>query len=110
MVGEVDLLVGDRVVVEIDGFAHHSDRVAFQEDRRRDRELVAQGYVVLRFTAAEVLRDPALVGPARAHRPDVPGGRGERERDRVGVEARVVAQHAHHGTGVEAGRRQVLVG
>jgi len=57
-VGEVDLLVDGRVVVELDGYAFHSDRGAFQEDRRRDRELALQGYVVLRFTADEVLREP----------------------------------------------------
>ncbi len=58
MVGEVDLLVGGRVVVELDGYAFHSGRDEFREDRRRDRELVLQGYVVLRFTAADVLREP----------------------------------------------------
>ncbi|HEY0117483.1 MAG TPA: DUF559 domain-containing protein [Cellulomonas sp.] len=61
MVGEVDLLVEDRVVVELDGYAFHSDRVAFGEDRRRDRELVLQGFVVLRFTAADVLGEPRRV-------------------------------------------------
>lgn len=58
MVGEVDLLVGGCVVVELDGYAFHSGRGQFGEDRRRDRELVAQGYLVLRFTADEVLRTP----------------------------------------------------
>ncbi len=57
MVGEVDLLVAGRVVVELDGFAYHSGRREYREDRRRDRELVLQGYVVLRFTAEDVLQD-----------------------------------------------------
>jgi len=59
MVGEVDLVVDGRVVVELDGYAYHSSRREFREDRRRDRELALQGYVVLRFTAEDVLRDIA---------------------------------------------------
>lgn len=60
-VGEVDLLVEGRVVVECDGFAYHGDRAAFGEDRRRDRELHARGFVVLRFTYHDVMTDPDRV-------------------------------------------------
>lgn len=60
-VGEVDLLVAGRVVVECDGYAYHADRAAFGEDRRRDRELHARGFVVLRFTYHDVMTDPDLV-------------------------------------------------
>jgi len=60
-VGAVDLLVEGRVVVELDGFAYHSGRAEYREDRRRDRELARQGYVVLRFTFEEVVRDPGIV-------------------------------------------------
>ncbi len=60
-VGYVDLVVQGRVVVELDGFAYHSGRREYREDRRRDRELVAQGYVVLRFTFEDVMRDPQIV-------------------------------------------------
>lgn len=60
-VGFVDLLVEDHVVVELDGFDYHGDRRAFRDDRRRDRALVAQGYVVLRFTWDDVVRDPDAV-------------------------------------------------
>lgn len=38
-VGRVDLLVADTVVVEVDGWAFHTDRAQFREDRRRDRVL-----------------------------------------------------------------------
>lgn len=66
-VGEVDLLVGRCLVVELDGYAYHSGRREFREDRRRDRELLLQGFVVLRFTADEVLRETAhLVAQVRA--------------------------------------------
>jgi hypothetical protein len=60
-VGEVDLLVEELVVVECDGFAYHSGRREFQEDRRRDRELLARGYVVLRFTWDDVMTNIDLV-------------------------------------------------
>jgi len=60
-VGLVDLLVECRVVVELDGFAYHSGRREYREDRRRDRELLAQGYLVLRFTWEDVMRDPGEV-------------------------------------------------
>jgi len=60
-VGWVDLLVEGRIVVELDGFAYHSGRAEYREDRRRDRELVRQGYLVLRFTFEDVMRDPGIV-------------------------------------------------
>ena len=56
-VGLVDLVVAGRVVVELDGYEFHRDRAQFREDRRRDRALVAMGYLVLRFTAHEVFHD-----------------------------------------------------
>ena len=56
-VGSVDLVVEGRIVVELDGFEFHRTRQQFREDRRRDRELVAQGYLVLRFTAWDVMHD-----------------------------------------------------
>ena len=50
-----------RLVVELDGYAYHSDRMSFEADRRRDRELAARGYVVLRFTYREVIEAPERV-------------------------------------------------
>ncbi len=64
-VGEVDLLVEGWVVVELDGFAYHSGRHEYREDRRRDRELAARGMVVLRF-AFEDVRRATLVRAVRA--------------------------------------------
>ena len=73
-VGRVDLLVEGFVVVETDGFRYHSDRSQFREDRRRDRELAKQGWVVLRFSFEDVVRDPSrLVADVRAVLAD--GGR-----------------------------------
>jgi len=60
-VGRVDLLVGDRLVLEVDGFEFHGTRDAFERDRERDRRLVALGYVVIRVTMNQVLHDWARV-------------------------------------------------
>ncbi len=51
-VGRVDFLIGDRLVVEIDSLAHHSDPAG---DRRRDARLSARGYRVLRFMYTQVM-------------------------------------------------------
>ncbi len=55
-VGHVDLLVGDRLVLELDGEAFHTG-LAFEEDRRRDFALVQQGYLVLRITYRMIMQD-----------------------------------------------------
>ena len=39
-----------RLAVEVDGFAFHGTREAFERDRRRDAELQTRGYRVLRVT------------------------------------------------------------
>lgn len=53
-VGRVDFLVGDRLVIEVDGYAVHGTREAFERDRRRDAELVAQGFLVLRLSYRQI--------------------------------------------------------
>ncbi|MBD8062737.1 DUF559 domain-containing protein [Oceanitalea stevensii] len=60
-VGEVDLVVEGRIVVECDGFAYHSGRAEYREDRRRDRALLERGYLVLRFTWEEIMQDPRVI-------------------------------------------------
>jgi very-short-patch-repair endonuclease len=57
-VGFVDFLVAGRLVVETDGYAHHSDRAAFVRDRRRDEELLRRGIPTLRLAATDVIADP----------------------------------------------------
>jgi very-short-patch-repair endonuclease len=44
-----------RVVVELDGWAHHNTREAFEHDRERDARLAIAGYRALRFTHRHVL-------------------------------------------------------
>jgi very-short-patch-repair endonuclease len=59
---EVDLLWREqRLIVEVDGFAFHRSRHAFERDRRRDAELVAAGYRVVRFTWRQIVREPEAV-------------------------------------------------
>jgi very-short-patch-repair endonuclease len=48
---EIDFLWRDaRLIVEVDGYVFHSSRHSFGMDRRRDAELTAAGYRVLRLT------------------------------------------------------------
>ncbi len=57
----VDTLIGERLVTQLDGFAFHSSSADRGRDLAHDRELIARGYTVLRFTYAEVVhRWPAV--------------------------------------------------
>lgn len=64
-VGRVDLLVGSRVIVEVDSVAWHDDDASRARDYRRDLMLFRLGYVVVRvswfqamFRRHEVRRPP----------------------------------------------------
>ena len=50
-----------RLIVELDGWAHHHDRGAFQRGRERDATLIAAGHRVVRFTHYDVTRRPGHV-------------------------------------------------
>ena len=59
---EVDALWADRnLIVELDGYAHHGTRSAFERDRARDAELQLGGYRVLRFTYRQLDRQPLAI-------------------------------------------------
>jgi very-short-patch-repair endonuclease len=59
---EVDFLWRQaRVVVEVDGYAFHRDRAAFERDRRRDAALQRIGHRVIRLTDRRVVGEPAAV-------------------------------------------------
>jgi very-short-patch-repair endonuclease len=59
---EVDALWRDqRLIVEVDGFDAHGTRAAFERDRRRDAELVAAGYRVIRVTWRQLRDEPERV-------------------------------------------------
>jgi very-short-patch-repair endonuclease len=55
-VGFTDMRVGERLIIECDSAAYHTDPEAYAEDRRRDQILIALGYVVLRFTWEDVIQ------------------------------------------------------
>jgi very-short-patch-repair endonuclease len=60
------------LVVEVDGFAFHSTRAAFERDHARDARLKAAGFEVLRITWRQLEREPlaviALIAQALARR------------------------------------------
>ena len=59
---EVDALwPAPRVVAELDGYAPHRSRPAFQRDRTKANALIAMGYRVLRHTCDDVVSRPAAV-------------------------------------------------
>jgi very-short-patch-repair endonuclease len=59
---EVDFLWrAERLVVEVDGFAFHSSRSAFERDRARDAELQAAGLRVMRITWRQLTDEPEVI-------------------------------------------------
>ena len=57
LLGQVDLLVGGRLIIETDGRKHHTPEEAFENDRRRDREAALMGHRVLRLTYRQVIEE-----------------------------------------------------
>ncbi|MFE0751719.1 type IV toxin-antitoxin system AbiEi family antitoxin domain-containing protein [Gordonia sp. NPDC058843] len=53
-VGFVDLLVGNRLVIELDSRAHHTGEANYETDRLRTRKLTSLGYLTMRLTYAQV--------------------------------------------------------
>lgn len=51
----------ERLVVEVDGFAFHGSRAAFERDRVRDAELTARGLRVIRVTWRQIVDEPEAV-------------------------------------------------
>jgi very-short-patch-repair endonuclease len=59
---EVDLFWRDHaLVIEVDGFAYHSGRAAFERDRSRDARLTALGIAVMRITWRQLVHEPHAV-------------------------------------------------
>ena len=50
-----------RLVVEVDGYAYHGNRAAFERDRRKDATLTAAGYTVIRVTWRQIKEEPLAV-------------------------------------------------
>lgn len=50
-----------RLILEVDGHDTHGDRLAFEEDRRRDQIQAAAGYTVIRVTWRQLRQEPMAV-------------------------------------------------
>jgi very-short-patch-repair endonuclease len=65
---QVDLLWPDlQLIVEVDGYATHSTRTAFERDRARDQHLAAHGYTTIRITWRQLTQQPMAVLANLAH-------------------------------------------
>ena len=57
-----------RLGIELDGYAFHSSKVAWERDLRRQNELLALGWILLRFTWTDVTqRGEAVIAEIRRH-------------------------------------------
>lgn len=54
----VDFLYDNCVVIEIDGHEYHKTKEQRFKDYQRERYLIKQGYIVIRFMATEVFINP----------------------------------------------------
>ncbi|CAN5281551.1 type IV toxin-antitoxin system AbiEi family antitoxin domain-containing protein [soil metagenome] len=54
-VGRVDVIIGERLVLELDGYGFHATGEFFESDRRRDLALLERGYCVLRLSYRQVM-------------------------------------------------------
>lgn len=57
----VDALIGERLVVQLDGFEFHGQAKDRRKDLRQDARLILLGYAVLRFDYQQVMFDPRYV-------------------------------------------------
>ncbi|WP_127818556.1 endonuclease domain-containing protein [Microbacterium sp. CPCC 204701] len=53
----VDVVVGDRLVVQVDGYEFHASSAQRTKDIAHDAELRLRGYTVLRFSYAQIVHD-----------------------------------------------------
>ena len=59
---EVDFLWPERqLVLEVDGYAFHSSRRAFEHDRRKTLDLERAGYRVIRLTWRQLTDEPLAI-------------------------------------------------
>jgi very-short-patch-repair endonuclease len=57
----VDALIGERLIIQLDGFEFHGEAKDRRKDLRQDARLVLLGYTVLRFDYQQVLFDHEYV-------------------------------------------------
>lgn len=56
-IGRVDLLIGERLVIECDGSEFHDDPISRDLDRERDLALAARGFLVIRLGYNQIMSD-----------------------------------------------------
>ena len=56
-VGIVDFLIGESLIIEVDGRENHEDSSKRHKDLVRDANAAAWGYITLRFDYAMVVHD-----------------------------------------------------
>ena len=70
---------GPMIVIEVDGWAFHSDQEVFQSDRKRQNYIALKGWQVLRFTWLDLVEYPqrviAVIRSAISARLRTPSGR-----------------------------------
>lgn len=92
-VGEVDLVVGDRLIIEADGRENHAREKERGKDLRRDAVAASAGYTTLRFSYALIVDDWPLVEAAvlgaMARGAHLAPGSPSENRDRSAREGRV---------------------
>ncbi|MFC7457383.1 endonuclease domain-containing protein [Brachybacterium sp. GCM10030267] len=54
-VGRVDLLIGEKLIIECDSLAYHADPEKYRQDRERDLAAKRLGYTVVRLTYEQVI-------------------------------------------------------
>ncbi|WP_229785127.1 DUF559 domain-containing protein [Paenarthrobacter histidinolovorans] len=60
-IGRVDLLLEEFLIIEVDGFAFHSDRKALRNDLARNNASTINGYLVLRYPPEVIWFEPERV-------------------------------------------------
>jgi very-short-patch-repair endonuclease len=63
-VGRVDFLIGDRLIIEVDGAPNHDDAAHRHKDLARDANAATWGYITLRFDYAQIVHDWGTVESA----------------------------------------------
>ena len=69
--------------MEVDGYAFHGHRAAFERDRRRDMTLRDSGYSVIRVTWRQLVEEPFLVVAHIARALERAGSQAARALERV---------------------------
>lgn len=63
----VDGLIGDRLIIEADGYEFHGARSDFERDHIRATQLQALGYLILRFTYLQIVNEwPSVLAAIHA--------------------------------------------